>query len=122
MPFATERDKVGVIQAGLSHPFWTEYLLPLLQERAKNSLNALAMKAAPDDDMKRGRFQAYQDIINAPGREVLAFNEAEATVQAEHAEKSTEEYRAEYGHLSPIRQAPDVGNLKQEDNEAENTA
>lgn len=109
MPFATERDKVGVIQQGLGSAFWTEYLLPLLQEKAKNALTALATKAAEDDDVKRGRFQAYQDIINAPGREVAAFNEAEAAAQEANKQESTEEYRAEFGFRSPIRQAPEVG-------------
>jgi hypothetical protein len=109
MAFATERDKVGVIQQGLSSLFWTEYLLPMLQDKAKNALTALATKAAEDDDVKRGRFQAYQDIINAPGRDVQAFNEQEAAAQRANADEQTAEYRADYGFRSPIRQAPEVG-------------
>lgn len=109
MGFATERDRVGVIQQGLNHPFWTEYLLPMLQEKAKNALTALAASHAEDDDMKRGRFQAYQDIINSPGRDVAAFNESEAIAAEANQVESTEQYRADYGFRSPIRQAPEVG-------------
>lgn len=119
MAFATERDKVGVIQQGLNSAFWTEYLLPMLQEKAKNALTQLAMSHSDADDIKRGLFQAYQDIINSPAREVNAFNEAETAAQQVNADEQTAEYRADYGFRSPIRQAPEVGETT---GEAENTA
>lgn len=110
---------IGIIQNGVNSPFWTEYLLPLLQERAKNALTALASKAAEDDDMKRGRFQECQYLINAPLREIEIWNDQERAAQEESAAKDSEEYRATQGYRSPFRQVPDVGELT--GNESANT-
>lgn len=114
MSFATERDKVQVIQQGLNSAFWTDYLLPMLQDKAKSALTALAMSRSDDDDMKRGRFQAYQDVINAPGREVQSFNDSERAAQEANATEATEQYRAEHGFRSPFRQEPEVGETTNE--------
>ena len=115
----SDHDRIGIIQQGINSPFWTDYLLPLLQDKAKNALTALALSRTDDDDIKRGRFQAYDDIIKAPLREITAFNMAEAAAQEANKEDETAEYRAEYGFRSPIRSVPDVGETRGD--ESENT-
>lgn len=102
-------ERIAIIQQGLASPFWRDYLLPLLSDRAKNALTALATKAAPDDDMKRGRFQAYQEIINAPGNEVAIWQQQQQAAAEQDEESKVAEYRAEAGHRSPFRQEPEVG-------------
>ena len=108
----SDHDRIGIIQQGLNSQFWTDYLLPLLQDKAKNALTALATSRADDDDVKRGRFQAYDDIIKMPHREIAAFNAAEAAAQESNKEDEVAEYRADYGFRSPIRNVPDVGETR----------
>ena len=113
-----EDERIGLIEAGINHPFWTEYLRPLLAEKAKNALRALAAGKSETDDVRRGQYQAYQDIFDAPLAEVEIYKRDQQQRNDTHAEDARANLRAVEGFGSPL----EPGALSEEESEATSAA
>ena len=113
----TDSERIGIIRSGLDHPFWRDWLLPTIQERARQNLEALAAGKSDDEDIKRGFFQALRWIINLPQMELDSMRRSEQEAQIADAENQTDEYRARFGMRSPFRQTPEPGETKQQEPE-----
>lgn len=108
------KERASVIAQGLQSAFWQRILLPYLMDRAKQTLRNLVAKTA-EDDILRGMYRAYDDMINAPQRELDLYNR-EASEQATELEaERTDDLRAVYGFRSPYKIAPQPGELKVEE-------
>lgn len=113
MSFESEDQKVAAIEHGVSTAFWQNYLLPMLQERAKGHMESLALQPSPNDDIKRGWIQALRWVIALPAQDV-AIHRREAEDRIADAKiVEAEKYRAEVGYRSPYPQEP--GDLKPAD-------
>lgn len=107
MAFESEDQKAAAIQFGTNSPFWQEFYLPALQDRARKMMEALAAKSSDDDDIVRGWVQALRWAIALPTQEVSRYHaEAEMRV-AEQRQRDVENYRAEIGSRSPYPSEPD---------------
>lgn len=112
-----DSEKTAIIRSGLDHPFWRDWLLPTIQERARQNLEALAAGKSDDEDIKRGFFQALRWIINLPQMELDAMRRSEQEAQTADAEQRQDEYRAQFGMRSPYRLAPEPGQVKEQEPE-----
>lgn len=105
----TDSERTAIIRSGLDHPFWREWLQPMIAARSLQMLNNLAAKSTDDDDINRGWIQALSWIVRLPQTELDAMNRAEHAAQSEDEERRQDAYRAEFGFRSPYRQSPEVG-------------
>jgi len=97
-----EDERIALIEAGINHPFWTEYLRPLLAEKAKNALRALAAGKSDEDDTRRGQYQAYQDIYDAPHAEIETYKRDQTLRDQQAADNRRDNIRAVEGFGSPL--------------------
>ena len=97
-----EEERITLIEQGINHPFWTEYLRPLLAEKAKNALRALAAGKSESDDVRRGQYQAYQDIFDTPMQEIDTYKRDQQQRDERHADDARANLRAVEGYGSPI--------------------
>ena len=118
MPFLDNREKVTCIQQGINSTFWTEYLLPLLMNRGKNAMKVLAAGKSDSDDILRGRYQAYQDIINTPLSEIKAYNVEESRREGMAMVEEATNQRAEMGFQSPFVNNLEPGTLTEDESAA----
>ena len=109
----TEDERVALIEQGINHPFWTEYLRPLLAEKAKNALRALAAGKSDEDDTRRGQYQAYQDIYDAPHAEIETYKRDQAVRDSDTANEKRDQIRAELGYTSPFAAPLEPGTLSE---------
>ena len=111
----SEEERATCAAQGLTGTFWTELLLPEIQKVCKIKGRQLFTAAAADDDLKRGWIQALEWVMNYPQTIIdsVALDEA----KARDADEDTREddFRADQGFRSPIRQAPEPGELKMEE-------
>lgn len=112
-----DSEKTAIIRSGLDHPFWRSWLLPAVQERARQMLEALAASKSSDEDIKRGWFQALRWLMNLPQSELDAMARAEQEAQTSDAEQQQDAYRAQFGNRSPYRMVPDPGVTKEQEPE-----
>ncbi len=110
-----EEERVTLIEQGTNHPFWTEYLRPLLAEKAKNALRALAAGKTDNDDVRRGQYQAYQDIYDTPLREVDSYKREQAIRESDTAKDIRADLRAELGYTSPFSAPLEPGSLSEDE-------
>lgn len=112
-----DSERIGIIRSGLDHPFWKAWLLPSVQERARQMLESLAAGKADDEDIKRGWFQALRWIMNLPQSELDAMRRSEQEAVSADSEQQQDAYRAQFGNRSPYRMTPDPGITKEQEPE-----
>jgi hypothetical protein len=118
MPFLDDDARISAVEQGLGSPFWQDYLLPMLLEKGKQQLRNLAAKASDSDDILRGKYQAYQDIINSVTQEVEIYRQ-EAQRQATVNDAAfREEARANLGFRAPYSVPVQPGDLKEDESES----
>ena len=108
-------DTESLISIGLRSAFWQEYLLPRLQERAKSVLESLASSHDASDDIKRGKFQAYREIINLPQQELSLLHRDAEERDRDVQVQQQDEFRARSGFRTPYKAAPEPGETKAAD-------
>ncbi|KKK70054.1 hypothetical protein LCGC14_2927830 [marine sediment metagenome] len=108
-----EEERVTLIEQGINHPFWTDYLRPLLAEKAKNAIRALAAGKSDNDDVRRGQYQAYQDIFDTPMREVDSYKREQEVRDSDAAANIRSDLRAELGYTSPFSTPLEPGALSE---------
>ena len=112
-----DSEKIRIIRYGLDHPFWRVWLLPAIQERARQMLEGLAAGKSDDEDIKRGWFQALRWLMNLPQSELDAMSRSEQEAQTSDAEQQQDAYRAQFGNRSPYRMTPEPGIVKEQEPE-----
>ena len=118
----TEEERVTLIEQGINHPFWMEYLRPLLADKAKNALRALAAGKTDNDDVRRGQYQAYQDIYDTPLREVDSYKREQAVRDSDAASDVRANLRAELGYTSPFSAPLEPGTLSESESDETSAA
>jgi len=108
----SEEARANVAQQGVRSEFWTDLLLPEMVHMCKTKGRQLISGKSEDDDVKRGWVQALEWIMNRPQIIIDEYVAAEERARSDDEEHRADEYRAEHGFRSPIRQAPEPGELK----------
>ena len=113
----TDTEQAAIIEQGLAGAFWQLYLLPRLKERGKTILESLAAGSAPDDDIKRGRFQEIRYLIDMPTHELAVLNREAQQRDDAHKTVMEDQFRADMGFRSPYRLAPEPGSTKSDESD-----
>ena len=113
MPITDPHERANCALAGSQSQFWTDFLLPTLQDKCRQKMEALASEPSDKDNITRGWIQALRWVCNLPGVEVslAARLEEERTRDNEADERA--QHRATFGLRSPIREAPPIGETKE---------
>ncbi len=111
----SEQERAACAEQGTRSTFWTELLLPEITHMCKTKGRALITSHADDDDVKRGWVQALEWLMNMPGNIIASQAREESQQASEEADQHSDEWRADHGFRSPIRQAPEPGELKAEE-------
>lgn len=120
--FASERDKVGAIQVMVDAPGWSTWFHPTVAARMKQTMEALASKRGPDDDVQRGWFQALRWVLNLPAQEIESYKLTEREASKTQDTQAEDDYRARFGYRSPFKRAPEPGETKTEDTGSDTTS
>lgn len=115
MPELTEQDRAGAIQSLLDNPGWVRWLQPLVFDRMKQTMEALASKRTDDEDVQRGWFQALRWVLNLPAQELESLKNSEREASKHQSVEAEDEYRARFGYRSPYKRAPEPGETKSND-------
>ncbi len=111
------KERAVCAEQGTRSIFWTDLLLPEMVQMCKTKGRQLITGHEDDDDVKRGWVQALEWVMNLPDTIIKDQAREETEQMAEEAATHEDEWRAEHGFRSPIRQAPEPGDLKVEEND-----
>jgi hypothetical protein len=111
MALDTDRDRTAAIEHGTHTPFWTDYMLPKIQDRCKSVLRGLALSRSDDEDIRRGWFQALEWVMNLPLQEVADYRKIEEERERDAKLADLDDHRARYGFRSPYTTQPAPGEL-----------
>ena len=98
------------IQFGLDTPFWRDFMLPRIQNRAKSSMRALATGKSDTDDIQRGWFQALEWVMSMPLAELESLRRDSDDQSRVDRISELDEFRARQGFRSPFA-SPAPGEL-----------
>lgn len=114
MAFDNREQEIAAIGFGMDTPFWREFLLPTMQNRAKAMMEALAAAQSDQDDIKRGWIQALRWVIRMPEHEINEYRKIEQEQAQESRLADLDEHRARVGFRSPYP-TPAPGDLTEEE-------
>lgn len=98
------------IQFGLDTPFWREFMVPRIQNRAKSAMRALANGKSDSDDINRGWFQALEWVMGMPIAELESLKKDAEDRDRTDRVSELDEFRARNGFRSPFA-SPAPGEL-----------
>lgn len=98
------------IQFGLDTPFWREFMLPRIQNRAKSAMRMLATGKSDRDDIERGWFQALEWVMSMPLVELDSLRKDAEDQARLDSVSQLDEFRARMGNRSPFA-SPAPGEL-----------
>lgn len=114
MPFEDKDKEIAAIGFGIDTPFWKDFLLPKMQERARSLAESTMLQRTADEDINRGWFAALRWVISLPMQELAEYRKIEQEREQEARLANLDEHRARHGFRSPFA-TPGPGELTEEE-------
>ena len=111
----SDAERAACAEQGIRSTFWTDLLLPEITKLCKTRGRQLITGKSDDDDVRRGWIQALEWVMNLPRNLIVSQTREESQQASEEADTHADEWRADHGFRSPIRQAAEPGELKTEE-------